>query len=201
MTDTTDTTQRCPKCEKDLPLDAYYERHRGKPGNYCCDCNRAYLRAYAARRYKPKPLPACAVLDCQRKVKAPDRSYCARHHHTDAKHGQPTWTRPAGVDYRSAHRAVQRTRGPATNHTCRGCGQPAQDWAYRHDDPAERSQQWYGKTVTYSLDPAHYDPMCRPCHSRFDMRSGHTPAWLAARLADQRKRHATVDNSLSSINV
>jgi rubredoxin len=76
---------------------------------------------------------------------------------------------PARVPgYRAAHTRVQAARGHATAYRCEGCGGPAVDWAYRHDDPAELVDVVNGKPRHYSLDSDRYAPLCRPCHRRLD---------------------------------
>lgn len=76
------------------------------------------------------------------------------------------------VTYGGAHLRVRTVRGPASEYDCE-CGQAAEHWAYDHQDegaliesrpfPRGRVRQ-----VPYSLDPSHYQPMCRPCHREFD---------------------------------
>ena len=56
----------------------------------------------------------------------------------------------------------------------------AEDWAYDHEDPDEKSDviQSHGtwRRVPFSLDPTHYLPMCRSCHRSFDWRRNSRPA-------------------------
>lgn len=73
--------------------------------------------------------------------------------------------------YRNTHARIRDWKGSARKQTC-ACGAPARDWAYDHGDPDERKDVTisYGvpRPVTYSLDPSHYTPMCKPCHTSFD---------------------------------
>lgn len=73
--------------------------------------------------------------------------------------------------YHGAHARVRLRRGSASDHRC-ACGAPADEWAYDHADPAAVTGEVVrdGRTMvlTYSLDPAHYQPMCIPCHRAFD---------------------------------
>jgi hypothetical protein len=69
-----------------------------------------------------------------------------------------------GLTYSGAHMRVRAVRGQASTHTC-GCGAPAMQWAYRHDDPNEL----HSDTGAYSADPRHYDALCVPCHKRADL--------------------------------
>lgn len=48
------------------------------------------------------------------------------------------------------------------------CGRPAAEWAYDHGDVDELVATVNGAPRRYSLEPARYRPMCRPCHRRFD---------------------------------
>jgi hypothetical protein len=79
------------------------------------------------------------------------------------------------VGYRAAHARIASSLGKATDHACVRCSQPAAEWAYAHDDPDEITalHRVWGKarTVRYSVNPSHYQPMCRSCHIRFDHES------------------------------
>lgn len=57
--------------------------------------------------------------------------------------------------YNRNHYQVNRARGKASDHLCR-CGLKAEEWAQRHELD--------GKS------PEDYDPMCRPCHHKYDDR-------------------------------
>jgi len=73
-------------------------------------------------------------------------------------------SRRAVVSYSGAHQRTVSTRGKASKQTC-PCGAPAEQWAYNHSDPDERSAVGRG---AYSLDPQHYVAMCGPCHAQLD---------------------------------
>ena len=79
--------------------------------------------------------------------------------------------RSAVVTYSGAHRRIVSARGKAAEHTC-PCGAQAQQWAYNHSDPDERTETVAVKGSTslraYSLDPQRYNAMCKPCHVRLD---------------------------------
>ncbi|WP_156623081.1 hypothetical protein [Mycobacterium sp. 1164966.3] len=78
-------------------------------------------------------------------------------------------TKPGVIGYRGAHMRVLAARGRASAYPCVGdCGRPAADWAYDNADPDELVSTVNGAPRRYSLDPARYQPMCRPCHKRFD---------------------------------
>lgn len=70
--------------------------------------------------------------------------------------------------YGAAHHWVRQARGSASEHQCVDCGDPAREWAYDHTDPDEMSEKQGRLTLSYSAKPQHYQPMCKPCHRRFD---------------------------------
>lgn len=74
--------------------------------------------------------------------------------------------RRAGAGYSAAHERVGFDRGLALDQICVGCGKPASHWAYDHTDPDEKLT---GEGWPYSLNSEHYQPMCAPCHKRFDL--------------------------------
>jgi hypothetical protein len=85
--------------------------------------------------------------------------------------------RRAEVGYKDAHTRVRTVRGKASQYACVDCSGAAAEWSYNHTDPDERVQRlrdtrsraggWV-RELAYSLDPAFYDPRCRPCHIRHD---------------------------------
>lgn len=70
------------------------------------------------------------------------------------------------LSYITVHRRLRRDRGYANTHTCVTCGQQADEWAYDHKDPAGLKDRRNG--MAYSVNQAHYMPMCRSCHRLFD---------------------------------
>jgi hypothetical protein len=88
----------------------------------------------------------------------------------------PNW-RGNSIGYGNAHERVRQIRGPASAHPCMHCSEPAEEWAYDHADPHERRAVGKRDAGPYSLDPNHYMPLCRSCHTRFDFpRVGHGTA-------------------------
>lgn len=85
---------------------------------------------------------------------------------------------PSVLAYNRAHAAVRKERGRAAEHACAHCGMPAQEWAYDNADPDEQltETRW---PIRFSTDPAHYFPLCAPCHRRFDLEA------RCARLIEQ----------------
>lgn len=82
-----------------------------------------------------------------------------------AKAGYPRTETPG---YVTAHRWIWDTKGKASEHECVQCGAEGQDWAYDGEDPMEVVAQFTHKGLAYSLNPDHYQPMCKPCHGAFD---------------------------------
>jgi hypothetical protein len=101
-------------------------------------------------------------------VRCADRAY-----HVDPRH------KGADVTYWGAHNRVKRERGSARGHQCVACGEPAKDWAYAHADPDEMRATEGRERGPYSAEPAHYEPRCKNCHSRFDSSRARLPDGLS----------------------
>lgn len=123
---------------------------------------------------------ACAVDGCPNRHD--NNGYCVAHAHRLRKYGSPThipirkqggdptaW-RSRTVGYMGAHNRTRRLRGNARTHACTHCGADAHDWAYDHKDPQERRELVNGYELPFSQDPAHYIPLCKPCHVVMDKR-------------------------------
>jgi hypothetical protein len=63
------------------------------------------------------------------------------------------------TSYSAAHAKLIRDRGPASQFPCIDCGEQAEEWSYRYNEPGE---------FAWSTDPDDYDPRCRSCHRKFD---------------------------------
>lgn len=57
-------------------------------------------------------------------------------------------------EYNRIHYKIRTTRGCASEHNCVDCGNIAINWAWIHDTDVE--------------DIDNYDPMCKPCHHKYD---------------------------------
>jgi hypothetical protein len=68
------------------------------------------------------------------------------------------------ITYDGFHRRLRRTRGLASTFQCVGCSKQAAHWAYDHTDPSEVKSS----KGPFSTDLDRYQPMCVPCHKRFD---------------------------------
>ncbi|MEV4492713.1 hypothetical protein AB0K04_21670 [Micromonospora coxensis] len=72
------------------------------------------------------------------------------------------------LTYDGAHNRVKALKGSASLYLCR-CGKQAEQWAYSHADYDERAMiKGREARKPYSINPDHYVPLCRPCHTRFD---------------------------------
>ncbi len=82
----------------------------------------------------------------------------------------PTRKIRSTTTYSGVHSLVKQLRGPAKNYPCAECGDPAQDWAFNHEKPVNVMIDPMTGAM-YSLDPDHYDPLCKRCHKRRDIRA------------------------------
>lgn len=82
--------------------------------------------------------------------------------------GNLSWEFPQ-LAYRPMHRKVDRLRGSAKDHACVDCSGVAEEWSYTDSGYCQAADERAdGSLVTYSLDPAEYEPRCRSCHRKFD---------------------------------
>jgi len=129
------------------------------------------------------PRRGCTVAGCDRKHFG--RGYCRTHHWRWTRTGDPDPDRPIGryerdTSYWAAHDRLKRTRGLASTHPCADCGAPAREWCYDHHDPDARTNL---RGWAYSLNPAHYRPLCRRCKRRND--TAHATPLLDTRQVTQ----------------
>ena len=146
-------------------------------------CNTHYFRVrrtgdVGTAEIAPYRTPGCDVEGCDKPHDA--KGLCTVHLTRFKRHGdvnyvgrpKPRWGPDNAswqgdeVGYGTAHDRVRRRRGPASKCECHSCDGRAAHWAYDHADPNERVEEGLGP---YSPDPAHYFPMCVPCHKRFDL--------------------------------
>jgi hypothetical protein len=129
-------------------------------------CNKHYLRWRRHGDPQTKLVGLgliCSVEDCEAPVLA--RGWCSMHWQRWENHGTTDRLRDEeSGSYAGAHFRVARVKGPARDCTCAMCLAPAAEWAYDHDDPDELRDD-HG---VFSLDPAHYMPLCKRCHYQFD---------------------------------
>lgn len=83
-------------------------------------------------------------------------------------HPHPLVRKTPPTDYDAAHRQVRKAKGRASAFICR-CGKRAEQWAYTHSDlDVQHDTDGREAGRPFSPDPAHYVPMCRSCHIRYD---------------------------------
>ena len=117
----------------------------------------------------------CSISGCVKPAEA--RGWCNKHWLRWRRNGDPNvakrdWTTgiwSASVSYSGAHMRVRAERGPASKFSCTKCSKRAQEWAYDHADGAALLETRGVTALSYSADPAHYIPMCKSCHKRFDL--------------------------------
>lgn len=144
-----------------------------------CDTHYRNLRRHGTPIAPSRPRRGrCSVDDCTKPHEA--FGYCHAHYMQLRRHGDPLARTPRGADnspswtgdavgYSGAHRRLSRRLGPAAGHPCIDCGETAAHWAYDHGDSAARPSP----VGAFSTNPAHYMPMCAPCHKAFDTRHRH----------------------------
>lgn len=149
---------------------------------YCIAHHARYLRngdpGVPEVQDKSAPKQQCSVLSCTTDAVA--KGMCHHHWRRVRRHGDPEYVTPSTGQYNNywhgdnigigaAHDRVRAAKGAATQHQCVDCGQAAKQWAYDHTDPSEKVGDNHGCPCPYSVDPAYYQPMCVPCHKRFDL--------------------------------
>lgn len=153
----------------------------GRPARSRGWCQTHYFRwrrngdpGSAAIQTRGVPRP-CSVDGCDSERDA--QGLCSKHYQRLQKWGDPNVVgEPArgdahpqwkhnNIGYGTAHERVRGYRGPASGYLCCECGAQARQWAYDHADADERASD----LGPYSVNPAHYRPMCVPCHKRFDL--------------------------------
>ena len=78
---------------------------------------------------------------------------------------------PKPISYMGAHKRLERERGPAKDHPCEFCAQPAHHWSYKGNSAQEirgpHSKRQPAETA-WSPDPRDYRPLCASCHRVYD---------------------------------
>jgi hypothetical protein len=172
--------QLCVRCQKSLPPDAFTPSSRGRRGTWCRSCHKAYAAAWhAARRAERMDVTAeCSFATCANRIDMAQK-YCGRHLRATLPSKPKVWpSSRLHVSYNSMHLRLQRALGPASAHPCvGGCGALADQWAYGHADPYEvtETRRRDQRLIAYSLNPRHYQPLCRSCHVRVDQKPAPIP--------------------------
>jgi hypothetical protein len=134
-------------------------------------CSKHYQRVRSTGSLDGPPArdPFCTFEGCDKPHSG--LGLCSTHYERQRRHGDPTvvlTTRHDDIGYGAMHDRLRRERGGAANRPCAHCGTQAAQWAYDHLDPNERVGD---KGLTYSVETAHYLPLCLPCHWQFDRAS------------------------------
>lgn len=72
------------------------------------------------------------------------------------------------IEYTALHNRLVVERGLPAEYQCARCPEQASEWAYDHEDPDERRNLVGRDDGPFSLNLAHYMPLCVRCHRRFD---------------------------------
>ena len=148
----------------------------------------------------------CSVDGCTRTYRG--HGFCRTHYSRWKKHGDPQANVPIrdgssdNIGYGAAHDRVKSVRGRASDYRCdeEGCTSRAKDWAYDGKDPREKIGADHSTVLRYSADPAHYRPLCRTHHNRFDaaaecIRGHEMTAANSLRRKDGWRRCRTCENT------
>ena len=140
--------KQCSKCETVKEASEFYKRAKSKDGlqNYCKDCQREARSEWEHDN-----------ADHLREYKA---LYYAGGREVKPRKEHPT--------YRAIHFRVRATKGPAANYACVACEGKASDWAYSNLCPEELTGMNSGVERRYCVHIDCYQPMCRPCHRKYD---------------------------------
>lgn len=141
---------------------------------------------------RTEPLGECSIESCSRTAKYPSTGWCQTHYHRWWRTGDPLGVKQergaSGTDnvnwkgddvkYRQMHNRIKNSKGDAAQHDCVTCGKPANNWAYDHTDPDEKThrQPNWRNAISFSTDIDHYQPMCHSCHVKLD-RGEHGNGW------------------------
>lgn len=108
----------------------------------------------------------CGVEDCSQPMRKV--GLCANHYAMQRTDGEIREWRFKWGDggYISTHSWIHRRKGPARDHDCVDCGNPAAEWSYNHTDPDALTCP--GRGSLYSRNVDCYDPRCIPCHRSYD---------------------------------
>lgn len=149
-------------------------------------CHTHYYRWYrtgdpgAAALLRSSRPDHCIVVDCDKPVHG--CGLCNMHYRRKQRTGEIGDATPrigkacwsTDITYNGAHSRVRRARNNASMYPCAdNCGQQAEEWSYRHGSPHEMTERVTNRhgneyVYAYSPDPADYDPLCKPCHTRYD---------------------------------
>lgn len=140
-------TRICPKCSEEIRparrLGPHLSGHKRTEN--------AKYRYFNGDTKHPYELKACK--QCGKEDWMQTRHEFCSYRCSQLRENNSYW-KGSEVKYLGAHGRVYRTRGPAIDQICAFCGEQAKEWAHIHD--------------TEPSDPNNYQPLCKPCHGRYD---------------------------------
>lgn len=115
----------------------------------------------------------CSVEGCNEPYRC--NGFCIKHQARWMRYGDPLARHNDEYDvmqYAGAHGKVRMAKGLPSQHLCEHCGKQAEEWSYKGSDPDELIgvDRRNGELRKYSLNIDYYQPLCVPCHRRFDLR-------------------------------
>lgn len=190
MTDRTCTAEGCEKqrasrwrcadhyagAQRTCSVEGCGRKHYGK----------GLCKSHWSRRWRASREP-CSIEGCEHPRRT--RGWCITHYGRWRRNGDPNvvlpgfggdptkWGRsgehhPAWrgdeASYSAIHKRLASVRGSARTHVCFRCGEPADEWAYDHQDADEKVGESNGVEVRYSTDLERYQPACVDCHRQMD---------------------------------
>lgn len=177
---TTADPKRIPTRTK-CSVDECDRKPRSRGAEYCEMHYYRLRRNGSLETVKPRvPEIACVVDGCKRPAERTD-GLCRACLYRLQRNGTFDYVGYRTPDhlatYTIVHQRIRSTYGPAAKRKCVDCGRQARQWSYNHRDPNERwgPSDSYPVPMPYSVDLAHYEPRCVPCHKRMDL------AWIAGR--------------------
>lgn len=155
-------------------IDGCERDHSGR-GLCLMHLKRLYRNGDPMKRVRMIAPETCTVDGCESVPVG--RGLCKIHYQRWSRTGDPMGIRDlrgenngrwVGEDanYFGVHSRLSSQRGKASTYRCDHCGNPAEHWAYTHNDPEEKVT---ANGLAYSTRiEEFYIPLCVECHSRFD---------------------------------
>lgn len=144
------------------------------------DCNQPHHALDLCRRhhnkqsYAKRAVPGGRKYPPRARCEVDARGFCEMHWKRWRLNGDPTVSRRSWrwlgdqVGYVGMHDRLRNASGPASDHPCADCGQPAADWSYDHRDADQKVEVRANGSLVYSTKIDHYQPRCVSCHKLLD---------------------------------